>query len=56
MRDEDHRHALFGEAAHDAQHLADEFGIERAGDLVEQERVRLHGKRPGDGHALLLPT
>ena len=32
----------------------DEFGIERRGDLVEQQEHRVHGKRADDGDALLL--
>jgi len=43
-----------GEAPHDLQDFADEFGIERGGRLVEQHQARLHGERPRDGDALLL--
>src|SRR5438552_11103619 len=30
--DDDHGHAVLGELAHDAQHLADQLGVERRGD------------------------
>ena len=43
-----------GEVAHHRQHLADQLGIQRAGDLVEQHRLGLHRQRAGDGDALLL--
>ena len=42
------------ELAHDDQDLADELGIERRGDLVEEHDVRLHHQRPRDRDALLL--
>ena len=50
--DHDHGHAALRQAFHDAQHVAHEFGVQRAGGLVEQHDVRVHGKRAGDGHAL----
>ena len=37
-----------------AQHLADQFRVERAGRLVEQHQPRLQRQRPGDGDPLLL--
>ena len=42
------------EVAHDDEHLADELGVERRGDLVEQHHVRLHHQRPRDRDPLLL--
>ena len=51
---DDHRHALLGELAHDAQHLADELGVEGRGRLVEEHQLGVHRQRPGDGDALLL--
>ena len=54
MRDDDHRQALFSQAAHDIEHLADHLRIERARRLVKQQHFRLHGQCPRDGHALLL--
>ena len=36
------------------QHLADQLGVEGAGDLVEQQRPRPRGQRADDRHALLL--
>ena len=43
-----------GEFADQGEHLADEFGIQRAGDLVEQQQPRVVGQRAGDRDALLL--
>ena len=54
MRDDDHRQALFGQAAHDIEHLADHLRIERARRLIKQQHFRLHSQRTGDGHTLLL--
>lgn len=31
-------------------------GVERGSRLVEQHRLRVHGERPGDRDALLLPA
>ena len=52
--DDDHGHAVVGELAHHAEHLADQFGIERRGRLVEQDRLGLHRQRARDRDALLL--
>ena len=54
VRDDDHRHALLGQTDHDLEHLVDHFGIEGARGLVKEHGLGLHGKRAGDGHALLL--
>ena len=54
VRDQHHRHALLGQRADHVQHLADELRVERRGHLVEQDHVRVHGKRPRDRDALLL--
>ena len=43
-----------GQAADDVEHLGHELRVERAGDLVEEQQVRLHGQGPHDGDALLL--
>ena len=51
-----HRAALLGERAHDAQHFADQLGIERRGRLVEQHHLRPHGERARDRRALLLAS
>src|SRR5919112_4938219 len=50
----DHRHAVAGQRRHDVENLADHFGVESTGGLVEEQRLGLHGQRPGDRHALLL--
>ena len=51
-----HRHAARPKVANDVEDLADELGVERRGDLVEQHHVGVHRQRPGDGDALLLAT
>jgi hypothetical protein len=56
VRHHQHRHVLFGQLAHRAQHFAGEFGVERRGRLVEEHDVRLHGQRAGNRDALLLPA
>ena len=43
-----------GEIAHEPQHLVDELGVERGGDLVEEQHLRLHRHRARDRDALLL--
>ena len=52
--DDDHRHPLAGQLAHHVEHLLDQLGVERRGDLVEQHHVRVHRERPRDRHPLLL--
>ena len=54
VRDDEHGHALVGKTLHDGEDLADHLGVERARRFVEQEDLRIHGQRAGDGHALLL--
>ena len=49
-----HRHPVGLQAADHVEHLADEFGVERGGDLVEQHHLGVHRQRPGDRHTLLL--
>ena len=49
-----HGHALLGQRLHDVQHLAHHFRVQSGGGLVEQQHLRVHGQRPGDGHPLLL--
>ena len=51
---DDHGPAFPGKVPHHAQHLADQFRVERRGRLVEQQHLGLHGQRPGDRDALLL--
>ena len=43
-----------GQVAQDVEHLADQLGVQRGGDLVEQHQGRVGGQRPGQGGALLL--
>jgi len=43
-----------GEAFHHLQDAGDEFGVEGAGDFVEEHRLGAHGEGAGDGDALLL--
>src|SRR6266536_4246065 len=54
VADHHHRHALAGQPGHHVEHLADHLRVERAGRLVEQHRLGLHGQRPGDRGTLLL--
>ena len=56
MRDHDHGHAVAREILHYVEHLANHFRVERAGRLVEQHHIRVHGQRAHDGDALLLPA
>ncbi len=46
--------ALGIEHLHDMQGLINQFGIQRAGRLVVEHDLRLHGERPRDGRTLLL--
>lgn len=52
--DDDHRHALLCQTDHDLEHLVDHLGVKSARGLVEEHGLGLHGKRAGDGYALLL--
>ena len=54
VRDDDHRHALVCQRAHDVQNLLDHLGVECARRLIEEHEARLHGESAGDGDALLL--
>jgi len=49
-----HRHSLVLERPHGRQHLADQLGVEGAGDLVEQHRPRAGGEGAGDRDPLAL--
>lgn len=50
MRHDHHGDAVFREVAHDREHLAYEFGIERGGRFVEQDRLRIDRQRRGRSH------
>jgi len=54
VRHHQHGAALPGEHPHHAQHLAHQLRVQGAGRLVEQDDLRLHCQRAGDGDALLL--
>ena len=54
VRGEHHGHAIVAQLAQHVEHLAHKLGVQRAGDLVEEHDLRLHGERAQDGHALLL--
>src|SRR5262249_9827627 len=54
MRHQHHGHAFLGQFANYFEDLAHELRIERGGYLVEQDHFRAHGKRAGNGNALLL--
>src|SRR5215210_3219137 len=51
---DEHRHALGLELAYELEHLADKLRVERARDLVEQQRARAGRERADDRDALLL--
>ena len=53
--DEDRRHVhLLVEVAQPGAQVLADLGVEGAEGLVEQQHLRLHGQRPGQGHALAL--
>ena len=52
--DDEHGHALLGQLADDAEHLAHHRRVEGRRGFVEEDDVGLHGQGAGDGHALLL--
>ena len=52
--DDEHRQALLGQLADDAEHLAHHRRVEGTGRLVEEDDVGLHGQGAGDGHTLFL--
>ena len=56
VRHDRHGHAVGGELAHEIEHLADHFGVERARRLVKEHYVRLHAQRADDRDTLLLPA
>ena len=56
MRDDEHGQPLLRKLPHDVQNLADHLRVKRAGRLVEEQDLRFHRQRAGDGHALLLPA
>ncbi len=56
VRGDDHGHADLREVADELQDLAHELRIEGARDLVEQHQLGIHGERPHDRDALLLPA
>ena len=51
---QDHGHALVRELGHHLEHLVHQLGVERAGDLVEEQELRAHRHRPHDRDPLLL--
>ena len=56
VRRDDHRHPTGRELADHLEHLGDQLGVERARHLVEEHQLGLHGERPHDRDALLLPA
>ena len=54
MGDYEHGHAFSCEVLHNAQHFADELGVEGGRRFVEKHKLRIHSHRTSDGHALLL--
>src|SRR3954454_6428205 len=56
MRHNHHRHTLFGQLAHDLEHLTDQFGVKRGGSLVEEHQLGIHCQSTSNRHALLLTS
>ena len=56
VRHDHHRHAFGGQPLHDGEHLTDQLRVQGRGRLVEQHELGVHGQRPGDRDALLLPA
>ena len=54
MRDDEHGKPLLGQLAHDAEHLPHHGGIQSRCGLIEQDNLRMHGQRTGNGHTLFL--
>src|SRR5690606_15673627 len=54
VRDDHEGRAVTGEVADDGENLADEFGVERRGGLVEEDHGGAQGQGPRDRDALLL--
>ena len=52
--DDEHGDARVGQAAHDGEDLADDFGVQGGGGLVKEHDLGLHAQGAGDGDALLL--
>ena len=56
VRGQHHRHAVGLEVADDVEDLADELGVERRRDLVEEHQLGLHREGAHDRDPLLLPA
>ena len=54
VRHHQHGHAGIGQLAHHVQHFLHHFRVQRRSGLIKEHHARLHGQRPGNGHALLL--
>ena len=54
VRDDEHGKPLLGQLAHDAEHLPHHGGIQGRCGLIEQDNLRMHGQRTGNGHTLFL--
>ena len=54
MGDHQHGDAGVGQLLHQLKHFTDHLGVEGAGRLIEEDDVRVHCQRTGDGDALLL--
>ena len=54
MGNDDHGHALFCQRLDNLQYLADHLRVQRGCGLIEQQQLRLHAERPGNGYTLLL--
>src|SRR5438445_9839847 len=56
MRNKDHCALLAGQISDHGQNLANQFGVQCGGWLIEKHRKRLNSQGPGDSGTLLLPA
>ena len=51
-----HGHTFPGQGHHHLEYLADHFRVKSRGGFIKEHNLGFHGKRPGNGHPLLLTT
>ena len=56
VRNDEHRHMLFGQLQHDGKHLARQLRVQCRSGFVKAQHLRMHGQRPRNLHALRLPA
>ena len=55
VRDDDHRHAVFGQILHRVENILNKFRVKGRRWFIEEHQLRLHAESAGDGNTLLLP-